>query len=66
MAIHTYLSIIESKKQNKWTNTTESQIQGWFPGGKGMGGVGEKGEGVKKYKRVVTEQSWGCKIQQGI
>ena len=24
-------------------------------------GVGEKGEGIKKYKSVVTERSWGYK-----
>ena len=31
-----------------------------------MGGVqgnGLKGEGIKKYRLVVTEQSWGCKVQ---
>ena len=26
-------------------------------------GMGEKGEGIKKYKFVVTEQSQGCKVQ---
>ena len=28
-------------------------------------GVGEwvRGEGIKKYKQVVTEQPWGCKLQ---
>ena len=25
--------------------------------------MGEKGEGIKKYDLVVTEQSWGCKVQ---
>ena len=25
--------------------------------------MGEKGKGIKKYKLVVTEQSWGCKAQ---
>ena len=29
----------------------------------GVGRIGEKGEGIKKYKLVVTEQSWGCKVQ---
>ena len=23
----------------------------------------EKGEGIEKYKLVVTEQSWGCKVR---
>ena len=26
-------------------------------------GVGERGEGIKKYKLAVTELSWGCKVQ---
>ena len=30
---------------------------------KGVGRLGEKGEGTKKYKLVVTEQSWGRKVQ---
>ena len=25
--------------------------------------MGEKGEGIKKYKLVVTEKSWGCEVQ---
>ena len=62
MAINTYLSITESKKQNKQTSRTEteSQIQRmfwWLPGKRGGGGMGEKGEGIKKYKSFVTEWS---------
>ena len=30
----------------------------------GVGRLGGKGERIKKYKLVVTEQSWGCKVQQ--
>ena len=30
---------------------------------KGDGGNVEKIEGIKKYKLVVIEQSWGCEIQ---
>ena len=29
---------------------------------KGFREMGEKGEGVKKYKLVVTKYSWGCKV----
>ena len=29
----------------------------------GNWGLGEKCEGIKKYKLVVTKQSWGCKVQ---
>ena len=25
--------------------------------------MGKKGAGIKKYKLVVREQSWGCKVQ---
>ena len=28
-----------------------------------VGGMGEKGEGIKKHQLVVTEQSWAYKIQ---
>ena len=31
--------------------------------GEGVGGLGEKGEGIKKSKLVVTEQTQGCKVQ---
>ena len=60
MAINTYLSTIESKKQNKHTSRTETElyIQGtfwWLPDGSSVAGMGENGEGIKKYKLVVTE-----------
>ena len=29
----------------------------------GVSGNGSRGEGIKKYKSVVTEQPWGCKAQ---
>ena len=29
----------------------------------GVGGTGCRGEGIKKYKQVVTEQPWGYKVQ---
>ena len=28
-----------------------------------VGKIGEKGEGINKYKLVVTEQSWGCRVE---
>ena len=31
----------------------------------GWGEVGKKDEEVRKYKLVVTEYSWGCKVQHG-
>ena len=55
-------------KQNKWTSRTEtdSQKQRTFwclPDGSGVERIGRKGEGIKKYKLVATEQSQGCKVQ---
>ena len=52
---------MESKNQNKQTSRTEtdSEIQRtlWqLPDGRGVGGIGEKGEGIK-YKLVGTEES---------
>ena len=60
MAINTYLSTIESKKQNKQTSRTETELQTqrafwWLRDGRGVGRMGEKGKGIKKYKFVVTE-----------
>ena len=31
--------------------------------GEGVGGLDEKSEGIKKYRLVVTKQSWRCKVQ---
>ena len=31
--------------------------------GEGVGGLGEKGEGIGKCRSVVTEQSRGCEVQ---
>ena len=58
MAINTYLSTIESNKQNQRTSRTETdtQIQRTFcqlPDG--VWGLGEKYDGIKKYKLVVLE-----------
>ena len=52
MAINTYLSIIESKNQNKQTSKTEteSQIQRifwWLSHKRGVRGMDEKGKGIK-------------------
>ena len=32
--------------------------------GKEVGGLSEKGKGIRKYKLVVTDQSWGRKVHQ--
>ena len=32
-------------------------------GGRGVGGLGEVGEGIEKYKLAVTKQSFECKVQ---
>ena len=55
MAINTYLSTIESKKQTKQTRTeTESWIQRtflWLPDGSGVGGVGEEVRALRSTNR---------------
>ena len=66
MAINTYLPTIESKKQNKQVEWKPTQRHREHFDGCQMGGGagdGEKGEGIQKHKLVVTEQSWGCKVQ---
>ena len=40
---------------------TENRLR--IAGGRGVGELGEKGEGFQKYKMVVTKQSQGCKVQ---
>ena len=45
---------------------TDSQTQTaglWLPERRGVGGLGERGEQIKKYKLAVTKQSQGYKIQ---
>ena len=67
MAINTYVSTIDSKKQIKQTRRTNRimdtestlMVDGW----EGVLRDGRGGEGIKKYKQVVTEQPWGCTVQ---
>ena len=61
MVISTYISKIALK--NEQTEQKQTQIQrafSWLPDGRAAEGMGSKGEGIKKYKLVVKEQSWGC------
>ena len=63
MAINTYISTTESEKQTKQNkyrgrSTEAEHFDDCQMGGQGMG---ERWEGIKKYKLVVTEQSWGGK-----
>ena len=45
---------------NRLTNTENKlMVAGW----EGFGGLGEKGEKIKKYKLVVIKQSQGYKVQ---
>ena len=62
MVINSQLLTIESKKQTKQTNRTETESQIWrsFGGlsiGSGKGEIEEKGTGIDKYKFVGTEQT---------
>ena len=40
-----------------------SVLDSRLPEGMGMGGLGEKGRGIKKYTLAITKQSWGCTVQ---
>ena len=54
------------KKQEQAEQKQSHRYRGDFDGFQirgGVGGMSKKGEGIKKYKLVFTEQSWGCKIQ---
>ena len=46
--------------KNKINEQTKQTID---PDGKGIREHGVKGEGIEKYKQVITKQSWGCKVQ---
>ena len=47
------------------TDSLTQRTDWWLPEGYGVGGMGEKGEGLVKYKVAVTKQSWGCEVQHG-
>ena len=50
----------DKQNRNRLTDTENRQTA---VRGEGIGKLGEKGEGIKKYKSVVTEQSQRCKLQ---
>ena len=50
-------------KQAKLKQTIDTENRLMVARGEGVGGLGEKGEGIKKSKLVVTEQTQGCKVQ---
>ena len=61
---------VESKEQSvqtkqKQTHRYREQRDGCHRGG-WFGGLGEKGEGIEKYRLVVTKYSWGCTVQYSI
>ena len=53
MAINTYLSTIESKKQTKqtWTESWIQRVFGWLQDGRGCGGMGEEVRGLRNTNR---------------
>ena len=66
MAINTYLSTFESKTQNKQAEQKQNhRYRKCFDGCQMGGDQGDEkiGEGIEKYTLVVTEESWGCKVQ---
>ena len=68
MAINTYPSPTECKNQNKQSIRAEQthKYGEYFDGCQMkdcLGGKGEEDEGIQKYQLVVSEQSWGCKVE---
>ena len=55
MAINTYLSKTQSKKQNKQNRSRVIDTENVSMVARWARGIGKKGEGVKKYKLVVME-----------
>ena len=55
MAINTYLLTTETKKKNKRAEQKQNHRYRENFNGSHMGGVEEKGEGIKEYKLIVTE-----------
>ena len=56
---------INEQTKQKQTHRHKEQTEGGQPG-EGWGwGLGEKGEGIKKYKLVVTKRSWDIKYSTG-
>ena len=67
MALNTYLSIIESKKQTKQTRRTETEpwirrAYWWLPDGRGSGGMGEEVRGLRRTNKQL-QKVWGGKIE---
>lgn len=52
---------MEPKKQNKQIKLDTEKRTLVAQGG--FGGVGEMGEGVKRYKIPVINKLWGCNVQ---
>ena len=58
----------ESKEKTKETSKTETdsyaqRTDWWLPEGKGVGELGENGEGIEKNRLLVTKYSQGLKVQ---
>ena len=52
---------INQQAKLKQTHRAESRLVA--ARGEGAWGTEGKGEGIKRCRLVVTEQSWGCKVQ---
>ena len=64
MAINTFQQLNLKNKPRKQEEQRQNHEYGErFDGCQIRGGCGYRGEGIKKYKQVVTEQPWGYKIQ---
>ena len=52
---------MNKQNRNRLIDTENKLMATRWEGGKG---VGERGEGIKKYKLVITKQSQGFKLQR--
>ena len=49
---------INEQTKQKRTHSTENRLM------VARGGLGERGEGIEKYKLAVTKQPWRCIVRQ--
>ena len=55
---------MDSKNQNKIETNSQIENKLMVSRWEGVERLGEKGDGIKKYKLTVTKESRGCKVQR--
>ena len=62
MKIKVLKKYLHKNKQTKQNRLIDTEIR-WLPEGRGVGGLGEKSEGINNYGLAVTKQPQECEIQ---